>query len=113
MSELVQINRPQVSHLLVQGDSTAQVQVKPNSQQVAVVQSASPVPVSGMGGGNYTHNQASAQTVWTIPHSLGRRPAVSILDSEGRVVHADVQHLSDDVVSITFSVPMLGTAELT
>lgn len=116
MVETVKVHRTEVSRLLVQGDSTAQVHLKPNSQRVTVVQSASPIPVTGTGGSgpaNYTHIQPSAQATWMIPHNLGRRPAVTVLDSEGRVVIADVQHLSDDVVSITFSVPMVGTAELT
>ena len=93
---------------------TTPVLITNAGDRVTIIQSASPIPAYGIGGGaNYTHIQATAQDTWTIPHNLGRRPGVAVLDGEGRIIHADVQHLSDDVVSISFSVPVLGTAELT
>lgn len=73
------------------------------------------VMIGGTGGGgssNYRFIQSSAQPTWVIPHNLGRRPAVTILDSDGRQIVAEVVHLDTSTVSINFSVPVLGSAEL-
>lgn len=97
------------------------VTMKSGSQTVRVVQSASPIPVTGVGSGGgdnpvtlprYLYTQPNALASWMIPHSLGYYPAVTILDSDNQVVAADVEHLSTAVVSITFSQPTRGKAIL-
>jgi hypothetical protein len=60
----------------------------------------------------FTWTAPSAQLVWMIPHNLGRYPVVSIRDSVGDVIVADVQHLDENVLTITFSQPTLGSADL-
>lgn len=60
----------------------------------------------------FTWIAPSAQPVWMIPHNLGRYPVVSIRDSAGDVIVADVQHLDANVLTITFSQPTLGSADL-
>lgn len=35
---------------------------------------------------HHTHKQAQAAKVWTVVHNLGKRPAVTVVDSAGTVV---------------------------
>lgn len=35
---------------------------------------------------HHTHKQAQAAKVWTVAHNLGKRPAVTVVDSAGTVV---------------------------
>ena len=68
---------------------------------------------STTGGVAYTHLQSLPNTVWTINHNLGMRPAVTILDTGGNEVEADVVHTSFNQLVIRFAVPIAGIARLT
>jgi adenylosuccinate lyase len=71
------------------------------------------IDISGLKGGgdlSYVHNQTTASDVWNVTHSLIKKPAVIILDDDGYEIEADVQHLSDNAVTITFSEAITGTA---
>lgn len=39
---------------------------------------------------HHTHKQAQAAKVWTVAHNLGKRPAVTVVDSAGTVVIGEV-----------------------
>ena len=60
------------------------------------------------GSNRHVHNQGSAATTWTITHTLGGRPSVTVVDSTGTVVVGDVQYDSDTQVTITFSAAFSG-----
>ena len=60
----------------------------------------------------HTHQQATPATVWTINHDLGFRPAVYVTDSAGDECEGDVDHLSSNSLTITFSAAFAGTARL-
>ena len=78
---------------------------------------AAKATAGGSGGGTastvYTHAQVVAAAIWTINHNLGLRPAVSILDSGGNEVEADVVHTSANQLLIRFAIPISGLARLT
>jgi hypothetical protein len=61
----------------------------------------------------YTHLQSVPNTVWTINHNLGMRPSVSILDTGGNEVEADVVHTNTNQLVIHFAIPLAGLARLT
>jgi len=63
-------------------------------------------------GGNYTHNQSAASSTWTITHNLGFSPAVSVVDSGGNHVIGDVNYVSVNVLTVSFSAPFGGLAYL-
>jgi hypothetical protein len=63
-------------------------------------------------GGNYTHTQSTASSTWTITHNLGFSPAVSVVDSGGNHVIGDVNYVSVNVLTISFSAPFGGSAYL-
>lgn len=68
---------------------------------------------SSSSGIAYTHLQSVPNTIWTINHNLGMRPAVSILDTGGNEVEADVVHTNTNQLVIHFAIPIAGLARLT
>ena len=73
-----------------------------------------PEPVGGEGSGdvNYVHPQIIASNEWVINHGLGKKPAVTIVDSGDNVVIGDVQYVSDNILVVRFSAPFGGSAYL-
>lgn len=61
----------------------------------------------------FDHLQISPARVWTINHNLGLRPAVSIVDSGGAEIEADVRHTNPNQLVIRFAIPVAGMARLT
>jgi len=61
----------------------------------------------------YVHNQPAVSSTWTINHTLGGRPSVTVVDSAGTVVYGEVQYLSNSQVVVTFTAPFSGYAYLT
>lgn len=66
------------------------------------------LPISG----NYTHTQSVSSATWTITHNLGFSPAVSVVDSGGNHVVGDVNYVSVNSLTISFSAPFGGFAYL-
>jgi hypothetical protein len=66
----------------------------------------------GTASSTYAHSQASAASVWTITHALGYRPNVTVADSAGTVLYADVIYVDDVTIEITHSWPTAGYAYL-
>lgn len=60
----------------------------------------------------YVHEQTTAASVWTITHSLGRYPSVTVVDSGGSVVVGDVQYIDQNKIILTFQGAFSGTAYL-
>jgi len=63
-------------------------------------------------GSFYTHNQAAAAAVWTVVHTIPYMPAVTVVDSAGTVLYADVVYVDAQTVEITHSWPTAGYAYL-
>lgn len=61
---------------------------------------------------NLSFTQTTAATVWTIIHNLGRNPSVTIKDTAGDRIIADVVYDDDDSLTINFNVAIAGTAYL-
>ena len=59
---------------------------------------------------HFEHVQSSASDQWDITHNLGKKPAVSIHDSNGYEVFGVVHHMSLNRVIIEFKVPTFGKA---
>lgn len=64
----------------------------------------------GNGEVAYTHTQASASALWTVNHNLGYRPSVNVLSVGGRLMVADVLHVSSNQVTVSFDQPTAGLA---
>lgn len=61
-------------------------------------------------GGTYTHTQAIALPVWTVPHNLSRHPSVTTTDNLGNVVYGDVAYVDSNIVQITHGSALTGFA---
>jgi hypothetical protein len=64
-------------------------------------------------GSSFVWNQASPDVLWIIPHTVPYRPAVTIVDSAGTELFADVSYISDTLIHITHEWPTAGYAYLT
>jgi hypothetical protein len=60
----------------------------------------------------YVHIQSSASSTWTISHSLGRKPSVTIVDSGGNVQIGEVLYDSDNQITLAFAAAFSGYAYL-
>jgi hypothetical protein len=60
----------------------------------------------------YIHSQSVAASSWSIAHNLGKYPSVSVVDSAGNVIHANVSYTSDTALVVTFTASFSGTAYL-
>ncbi len=61
---------------------------------------------------SHTHNQLSASNTWTIAHSLGFYPSVTIFDSSANEVEGAITHNDANNLTISFSAAISGTAYL-
>jgi hypothetical protein len=59
---------------------------------------------------HYAHDQASPSSIWTVTHSLGKHPSISVVDSAGTLIMGEVEHLSLNQTRLTFSSAFAGKA---
>lgn len=67
-------------------------------------------PVAVESDKTYVHTQSVAATVWTVSHNLGKKPAVTIVDTAGTEVVGRVDYLDNNTVRLTFSAAFSGEA---
>jgi hypothetical protein len=56
--------------------------------------------------------QASASALWSINHNFGYNPSVTVSDSGGSVVIANIAYVDLNNLTVTFVTPSSGTAYL-
>ena len=61
----------------------------------------------------HTHTQNTPSSTWTITHSLGGNPSVTVVDSANSVVVGEVTYVDTSTVRIEFSGAFSGYAYLT
>jgi len=76
--------------------------------QGAVADAPTPAPVLASGGKPYVHAQASAATTWVVNHNRGYRPLVAVLNPAGAEITAEVTHVSDNQLTVSFSTARTG-----
>ena len=79
-------------------------------QTVQVVTVGVQGPAGGGGSGSYTHTQAIAATVWTVPHNLNKYPSTTTTDNLGNVIYGDVAYVDANIVQITHGSALTGYA---
>lgn len=65
---------------------------------------------ASLGDKNYIHNQGSALAIWTINHNLDKFPSVIVIDSANSNVVGEIDYLSSNSLTVTFSGAFSGTA---
>lgn len=83
---------------------------KPKINGHELIGDMTPAQLGITDGRHHTHKQAQAAKVWTVAHNLGKRPAVTVVDSAGTVVIGEVDYLDDNTVRLTFCAAFSGTA---
>ena len=59
---------------------------------------------------NYVHTQDIPSAAWTVTHNLGKRPAITVVDSAGTDVIGEYTYISDNQVLLEFSGAFSGKA---
>lgn len=83
--------------------------------EIKVIRVAVPGFQGAPGTGGDAHEvftQSVPASTWAITHSLGKKPAVTIIDSSGSVCIGDVQYTSTSALTITFTAAFSGSALL-
>jgi hypothetical protein len=66
--------------------------------------------VGSPGDKSFAFVQSSALSTWNITHSLGKFPAVTVVDSAGTEVYGSCHHVDANSLILNFSAPFSGTA---
>jgi hypothetical protein len=61
---------------------------------------------------HYTHSQGVVASVWTISHSLGKKPSVTVVDSGGNTIDGAIDYTDLNNLTITFNAGFTGQAFL-
>jgi hypothetical protein len=61
---------------------------------------------------SYTHTQSATSAQWVVTHNLKFKPNVTVFNSAGDVVEGHIIHNSVDQLTLQFSSPMSGVAQL-
>lgn len=90
-------------------DTPNQVVVDQDAENRIIVSS-----VSGSGNTRrHVHEQATPASTWTITHTLGGKPSVTVVDSANTVVIGEVTYIGNTQVELSFTTPFSGFAYLT
>jgi hypothetical protein len=69
--------------------------------------------LSSIGGDKtYTHDQVTPSALWSITHNLNKVPSITIVDSSGREVEGEVEHVNLNSVILSFGASFAGKAYL-
>lgn len=63
-------------------------------------------------GGVYTHNQSAVAPTWYVTHNLGFNPNITVVDSAGTHLEADIWYNDLNSLEVRFSVGISGKAYL-
>lgn len=95
-------------------ERTVVLAIRPEREAVVVYRPGPQGPAGEAGpagtDATYQHNQASPSASWSVAHSLGKYPAVTVIDSSNREVVGDIEHVSTSALTITFSAAFSGIA---
>jgi hypothetical protein len=61
---------------------------------------------------NFVFDQPSPSATWVVVHNMGKFPSVTIVDTAGDEVDAEVRHNSINQLTITYSAAVAGKAYL-
>jgi hypothetical protein len=73
---------------------------------------SNPTPLVAVSLFSFDYEKQSSSNQWNIVHNLGFRPAVSVMDYGSNNVECDVEHVSENHLTLTFSEAISGYAYL-
>lgn len=66
----------------------------------------------GPAGSTYEHTQLGVSNTWIITHNLGFNPSVSVVDSSGTSIEAEIWYTNINTLEVRFSSGISGKAYL-
>jgi hypothetical protein len=60
----------------------------------------------------YVHDQIPPNSIWNITHNLNKYPSVTVVNSAGSISIGEIDYISLNEISITFSAGFSGKAYL-
>lgn len=94
------------------GEETEEVYVgptQPTGLEDIWIDTDEPDPVTTPGGPvRYVHDQVVPAKVWTVPHSLGCHPAVTVEDGGGSIVVGSVTYIDNNSLTVGFAFTLTG-----
>jgi len=110
----------QPANVVVVDEENITVEVQTNAFEVVLAEvgpqgvtgPTGPQGPSGASHATYIHNQNSPSTTWAITHNLACFPSVSVVDSASNVVYGEVNYISNNSLTLTFSGAFSGQAFL-
>ncbi len=130
MTTIVNANLPQTIQLLGQSpgprissiDGSKSITILNGEKVVEIVVDRGPrgpqgIPgiqgPPGAGTGGYaTFAQGVPDILWTVVHSLGFYPNVTVVDTDTSELEGDLQYIDLNTITIEFAVPVAGIAYL-
>ncbi len=95
--------------VVVQGATPVSRVVQQTTQTQVVKQvEAGPQGIPGSAAATYTHLQTAALSIWTVPHNLGRKPSITVVDNLDQRIEPDVTYIDDNTVRITHGSALTG-----
>jgi hypothetical protein len=105
----VVVSQEPANNVLVREDTASQVIVNQDAPNQVVIRLAT----SSGNTRRLVFSQPVPAVQWTVGHTLGGRPSVTVVDSAGTVVVGEVTYNSDSQVTINFTAAFSGYAYLT
>ena len=109
---VVYVTQDVPSNVLVHEDTPNRVTVNQDEPNRIVLALGGSIATNNLTR-RHIHTQGTVSSTWTINHTLGGRPSVTVVDSSGTVVFGEVQYFSNTQVRVLFSAPFSGSAYLT
>jgi hypothetical protein len=103
---------PVVSELVIEvaPPSIVAIEQPPEVTVLALAEQGPPGRPGIDAGSSYVHQQVSPSPNWVINHNLGFRPTVSLLSVGGVEIEGEIIHVSENIVSVFFVIPVAGSA---
>lgn len=119
MSSNVYVNTETVSVVEID-KSTLEISIEKNLTEVVISQEQGPQGIPGPAGPagesadavSYRHIQSVASNSWEINHNLGWYPNITVVDSAGSVVEGEIDYVSENNLTLSFSSSFSGIAYL-
>lgn len=82
------------------------------STTLKVEQPTTSVTIKGIQGSDahYTHTQTVPSDTWSVTHNLGKKCAVTVVDSADTVVYGEIEYTDLNNVTLTFNGAFSGKA---
>lgn len=79
---------------------------------ISVTTSVPTDPTENIGDKFFVYHQTIPIATWTINHTFGRLPSVTVIGPDGFVIFTDVEYPNNAMVVLTFAEPTSGRALL-